>query len=73
MNISSQNVYRRQDYQFARQRADRMYIPLEQSRPVFGFGLGIRRGDIAAAVAVILLGILAFPAAELLSAIVAKL
>lgn len=65
--ISSRFDHNPDHIHIPRVRADRGYVELERSPPPFG----ITRGDIAAAVAVILLGILAFPAAELLAAIVA--
>lgn len=34
--ISSRAEYRPSDYRFARQRTDRLYIPLERTPPVFG-------------------------------------
>jgi hypothetical protein len=59
MNISSQAEYRRQDYQFDRVRADRLYVPLEPSpAPITAW-----RWDIIAALTVVALGYVAFPVA----------
>lgn len=66
--ISSQSVYRRQDYQFARQRADRMYVPLERSPANFR-SWRPRRPDVLCAIGIIIFGYVIFPALELFVAV----
>lgn len=70
MTPSAHSDHRPQDIRFARQQSREMAgLAWEDRRKV----IHTWRGDIAAAIAVVLLGILAFPAAELVSAIVAGL
>lgn len=68
MIVSSNAETKRADYRFERLRQDRLYVPLEPSAPPLKGWVS----SIAVAFGIIILGTLAFPAADLIVDLMAK-